>query len=68
MPAVDRDRLAVLADRLRARFLADGHPGTDFDGELETLTDDEWRALRALVAQRVAHGEELLDKPAGESD
>lgn len=61
MDEQDKDRLARLADGLRSRFMAGDPPGDDFDTELAALTPDEWREITALVRQRIAHAEELLE-------
>jgi hypothetical protein len=57
----DRDEIADLADRLRAKQRRGEDVEFEFEIEWGALTDDEREEFIALLNERIAHGEERLE-------
>jgi hypothetical protein len=57
----DRDEVAELADRLLAKQRRGEELGVEFEIEFGALTDEERDDFMALMDERAAHGEEMLE-------
>jgi hypothetical protein len=57
----ERDEVAELADRLRAKHRRGEEPGLQFRLDFASFTDDERDEFVALMDERAAHGKEKLE-------
>ena len=55
------DEITDLADRLRAKQRRGEEPGLEFEIDFASLTAAEQNAFMALMEQRKAHGDEVLE-------